>query len=150
MRRFLLIATALVTLAGCSGSQKPVLNPDRPALQWSGVTPLKGTKDATINGAFVAHYFADGTYNAMAQLNIAAAPKGKNYSVWVREGTNEPVLLGEMASIASDSRHALKAIFKQDLRKASTVQVTLQNDKNKVFSNDIQAEGTVSAVAAPR
>ena len=73
---------------------------------WLSVVPLTGVGGINANGAAQAHYFEDGVFVLLLQLNIDPAPKGSLYTGWLlkQDGT-DPKSLGMLVNPSGDVRH---------------------------------------------
>ncbi len=128
-------------VAGCFG-RTPPSHPQFGKETWLGISALSGTKDAAVNGAALGHYFEQGKFILSVQLNIDAAPKGKEYHAWLeKDGTTERVYLGELMSPTGDVRHVMNFTSDTDLRDYRSLIVTLQNASQIGVPGETLAKG---------
>ncbi len=137
----LLVLALPLVLTSCFG-RTPPSHPQFGKETWLGISALAGTKDAGVNGAALGHFFEQGKFILSIQLNIDAAPKGKEYHAWLQKGeTTEREYLGELMSPTGDVRHVLNFTSDKDLREFRNVLVTLQDAGKTAVPGEILAKG---------
>lgn len=140
---FLLVVLVFpLALAACG--RTPPSHPQFGKETWLGISALTGTKDAGVNGAALGHFFEQGKYVLSVQLNIDAAPKGKEYHAWLEKAEfTDREYLGELMSPTGDVRHVLNFTSDKDLREYRNVIVTLQDAGKIAVPGEILAKGTL-------
>jgi hypothetical protein len=95
---------------------------------WFAIGAISGAPEVSANGVAQAHYFENGIYRLLVQLNIEQAPQGYRYDAWLVPASGNAVLAGRFTSTFGDVRHSLSFETENDLRSAQEVQVTLELD----------------------